>query len=100
MPKKRNNHAPSLAAEIDELQRLAAQQAAPPPAILDLNACRIQITDVQTPEGAQKLVTFVHLTGGFIAKTMLPTSMARDVATMLSTPPGIIIPTDTPTPDA
>ena len=98
MAKKRNNHAPTH--PTDTMGRVLAAQQAPPPATLDLNACRIQITDVRTNEGAQKLVAFIHVTGGFIAKTMLPASMAREVANLLTTPPGIIIPTDTPTPDA
>ena len=65
------------------------------PVVLELNACRIHVEDVQTSEGAQKMLSFVHLTGGFVARCSMPTKMAREVATMLTTPPGIVVPTGT-----
>jgi len=80
------------------LEQLAAAVAnAPPPIIVNLDNCRVIVRDVPAAADGTKEMLFAHVSGGVVFRAALGTAIQKELATLLSAPPGIVIPNaDTP----
>ena len=70
-----------------------------PPIVIGLDNCRVIVRDIPGSPDAAKELLFAHASGGVIFRALIGQAMQRELATLLSAPPGIIIP-DTPPPAA
>lgn len=68
------------------------------PIVIDLIGCQIKVDDAEVNGRPGKVITFIHMTGALAAKASLPMAAAHDVATRLTAPAGITIPTNGETP--
>jgi len=80
------------------LEQLAAAVAnVPPPIVINLDNCRVIVRDVPGADDGTKEMLFAHVSGGVVFRAALGTAIQKELATLLSAPPGIVIPSaDTP----
>jgi hypothetical protein len=82
-----------------EQRMAAAATVAPPPLVINLDNCRVITRDIPDQEGSKELL-FAHISGGVVFRALISPTLRRELATLLSTPPGIVIPPTADTPAA
>ena len=81
------------------LEQIAAATNQPPPLVISLDNCRVIIRDIPNEAGSKEFL-FVHISGGVVFRALLPPQLCKELATLLSAPPGIVIPPTADTPAA